>query len=202
MPALAALAHAGYETVDVCGNIAAGDLPDEVNEMGVAVNVGARTHSDFLALLATVGLLVTSPGLTTMLEASAHGTPTVCLPPQNLSQILNGDRFALLVDPGCRIAWPGDVLDLRAVERARMNGEGAGLEVMGRALASVDPARVRPRLRHDIEAAIRQARRFARWTALADDAGHDGARQVAEILLDIVARRGSRVSVRQRAGAS
>lgn len=188
LPALSALARSGYQTVDVCGNIQVADLPPGISELGITVRIGRHPHANFIALLASAGLIMTSPGLTTLLEASASGAPTVCLPPQNLSQILNGQRFALTADPACHIAWPTDVLDLELIDSARVAGEEAGLEAMALALAAQDPALVRPRLQQAIEDAIKSAARSDSWSALADDAGLGGARQVAEILLDVATR--------------
>lgn len=185
-PALAALARAGYRTVHICGNLNTADVPVSAEHASLAIHIGPRPHAEFLALLSQAGLLMTSPGLTTLLESSAAQTPTVCLPPQNLSQIFNGDRFAALVSAGCHVRWPRTVLDLTAVERARMGGEEAGLEVIDHALNVADPISVQPWLRGRLTAAIRQAERHQTWSALADDAGYDGARQVAEIVLGLV----------------
>ncbi|HET8683395.1 MAG TPA: hydroxymethylcytosylglucuronate/cytosylglucuronate synthase [Micromonosporaceae bacterium] len=186
-PALAALARAGYRTVHACGNISAVDIPETARVPAVTIQVGPRPHAEFLALLARAGLLLTSPGLTTLLEASSQATPTVCLPPQNLSQILNGDRFATIVDAGCRVSWPVGVLDLGAVEQARVHGEEAGLAEIDRVLRSHDPAAVHPRLLELVEAAILRAGQVRSWSALADDTGRGGAHQVAQVLLGIVA---------------
>ena len=46
------------------------------------------SHSEFIELLRETSVLLTSPGLTTMLEAFALNVRTVFLPPQNYSQYL------------------------------------------------------------------------------------------------------------------
>jgi hypothetical protein len=52
-------------------------------------------------------LLITSPGSTTILHAMAINLPTLLLPPQNLSQILNA---RLCSKPGAdTMQWPASV---------------------------------------------------------------------------------------------
>ena len=122
-PSVEALVATGFETIDVCGNV-----PPQV--IG-GVHIGARSHHEFLALLADTDVLVTAPGLTTLLEADALRVPTVCLPPQNLSQVMNGDRFATSIgDSSARMMWPGQVLKLSDVTAARIRGEDAALKVI------------------------------------------------------------------------
>lgn len=129
---------------------------------------------------------MTSPGLTTLLEASAHRTPTVCLPAQNLSQIFNGDRFAASVDAKCRVGWPPTSLDRSEVEHARLAGEYAGLAVIDKALDRLDPHAVHPWLIDQLIAAIRHATTVTRWDGLTTDAGTRGADQIAAQLLNLL----------------
>ncbi len=125
LPTVRALLAAG-RMVRVAGNVG-GAVAEQLAELGVASGVMARP--DFLSLVASAGLLVTSPGMTAMLEAGAARTPTILLPPQNLSQILNADALAGEV-VSRRIDWPDQWLSRAAVEEARLLGEEAALEVI------------------------------------------------------------------------
>lgn len=185
-PALRACEATGFHTVHLCGNCRPSDLPS--GDLSLTVRAGRLPHEDFLELLAKTGLLITSPGLTTLLEASAHQTPTVCLPAQNLSQIFNGDRFASAVDPKCRVGWPPAILDRSEIEHARLAGEDAGLAVIDNALGHLDPCAVHPWLLNQLIAAIRQTTTVTRWDGLTTATGTRGADQIAARLLDLLDR--------------
>ena len=187
-PVLRACKATGFHTVHLCGNSRSSDLPSVADDLSLTVRAGRLPHSEFLELLAKTGLLITSPGLTTLLEASAHQTPTVCLPAQNLSQIFNGDRFACSVDANCRVEWPMTVLDRCEVERARLAGEDAGIAVIDNALGRLDPRAVHPWLLDQLIAAIRHTTTLTRWDGLATDVGTRGADQIAALLLNLLDR--------------
>lgn len=187
-PALRACKATGFHTVHLCGNIRPSDLPSVADDLSLTVRAERLPHGDFLELLAKTGLLMTSPGLTTLLEASAHRTPTVCLPAQNLSQIFNGDRFASSVDANCRVGWPPPILDRSEMEHARLAGEDAGLAVIDTALGRLDSRAVHPWLLDQLIAAIRHATTVTRWDGLTTNAGTRGADQVAALLLDLLGR--------------
>jgi hydroxymethylcytosylglucuronate/cytosylglucuronate synthase len=163
------------------------DVAHLVGNLPNVASVGPRPHYEFLDLLASTGLLITSPGLTTLLEASRAGTPTVCLPPQNLSQIFNAERFAVAMDNQLRVTWHPDVLDPAAVESARVHGEEAALAVIDRALAAADTRTCHEVLEADLGHAIAHAKHFTAWDGLVVD-GADGAAQVATILLHLINR--------------
>jgi hydroxymethylcytosylglucuronate/cytosylglucuronate synthase len=190
-PTLQALASAGFTSVEVCGNVhgalATACQPASLPELRIA----ARGHTEFLGLLDRAALLVCSPGLTTLIEAGHRSLPTVCLPPQNLSQILNSDRFAERVHPACRVRWPGHVLDGAAIEQARPQGEEAAVELLYAALAAASrhTARLWPQLEEALCLAIRQAGTLQHWDGLVAGSGVRGAEQVAMLLYDILHQR-------------
>ncbi|MGH4008233.1 MAG: hydroxymethylcytosylglucuronate/cytosylglucuronate synthase [Pseudonocardiaceae bacterium] len=187
-PALRACEATGFHTVRLCGNIRPSDQPSIANDLSLTVRAGALPHGEFLELLAKAGLLMTSPGLTTLLEAGAHRTATVCLPAQNLSQIFNGDRFASSVDAKCRVGWPPAILDRSEIEHSRLAGEDAGLAVIDNALGRLDPRAVHPWLLDQLIAAIRHTTTVTRWDGLTTDAGARGADQIAALVLDLLDR--------------
>lgn len=133
LPLAERLAAAGRPVAAVCGN-----LPARFRERLAALlpgrpPVGAQLGADFDTLLRRADLLITSPGSTTLLQASAMRLPTLLLPPQNLSQILNAALFAR---PDARpIQWPAEILDLERVEALRPEGEDAALAYIYGAIA-------------------------------------------------------------------
>ncbi|GAA4803508.1 hydroxymethylcytosylglucuronate/cytosylglucuronate synthase [Streptomyces ziwulingensis] len=189
---LGALAAAGVREVHVAGNLPAGFTVDADHPPGVDVTYGSLPHETFLERLADTDVLLTSPGLTTLLEAGARGRPTVCLPPQNLSQIFNGRHHSHAVGTDVRVRWPQEVFSEADVLRDRTGPEDTALRVIyggiAAAAAGPDAHRVRADVRDAIRAALRDARAGARWTGLTDAVGRHGARQVADRLLALVPR--------------
>jgi hydroxymethylcytosylglucuronate/cytosylglucuronate synthase len=186
-PTLRALARAGFTTIEVCGNVAGAVAAVR----GLArLRLAARGHTAFLDLLDRAALLLCSPGLTTLIEAGHRALPTVCLPPQNISQILNGERFAAHVHPECRVRWPEGVLDIAAIEQARPQGEEAAVALLYAALAAASrhTARLWPQLEQAISQAIRRACTPQPWDGLIAGSGVRGAEQVAMLLYDILQR--------------
>ncbi|MCP2257406.1 hydroxymethylcytosylglucuronate/cytosylglucuronate synthase [Streptoalloteichus tenebrarius] len=188
-PALAALADAGVREVHVAGNLPP-DLTRELTggpDTGPALAVSAHPlgHTEFLAELDRCDLLVASPGLTTLLEASSRGTPVVCLPPQNVSQVLNGRQYAAACSAATRVRWPEEVLDEDRLLASRIGGEATALPVIyGRIdRASEAPEPVRRALRAQVRAAVDAVRLDADWTGLARRIGVRGADQVADAVL-------------------
>ncbi|MGW7573850.1 hydroxymethylcytosylglucuronate/cytosylglucuronate synthase [Streptomyces sp. NPDC054765] len=203
-PAVRALSDAGFRTVEICGNVDTAMLPEQdILPAGVAVSVGPRSHEEFLDLLDRAQLLVTSPGLTTLLEAAQRRLPTVCLPPQNVSQILNGDRFAAAVGAVCRVPWPSEVLAPGQVDAVRAQGEHAALSVVYGAIeraARQADSWVRQRLQRDIGTAIGHSRRVPDWGVLLGRTGGRGAHQVVQRLTEVLTEHAPPAPVSRRAG--
>jgi hydroxymethylcytosylglucuronate/cytosylglucuronate synthase len=190
-PTLQALAAAGFTTIEVCGNV--GALAEQVAHLAcpALVRSAARAHSEFLNLLDRATLLVCSPGLTTLIEAGQRCLPTVCLPPQNVSQILNSARFAEQVHPGSRVDWPACVLDMETIEQARPLGEEAAVARLYEALAAAtrQRAQIWRDLQEAVGAAIGQAQVYRSWDGLVTGMGMRGAQQVASMLYELLHRR-------------
>jgi hydroxymethylcytosylglucuronate/cytosylglucuronate synthase len=185
-PTIDALICRNYSEIAICGNIGEAELPP-IGAAGVRITSGRYQHESFLALVEQAGILVTSPGLTTLLEGSSMCTPTVCLPPQNISQVFNSERFAQVVSPYCRVSWPRQVLDLAALHQVRLDGEAAALAAMSDALGSRSPEAWHAEFTERIVAAIDATRHVPSWSALTDQAGVDGADQVADAVVETVA---------------
>ncbi|MGK5632450.1 hydroxymethylcytosylglucuronate/cytosylglucuronate synthase [Streptomyces sp. URMC 123] len=191
--ALDALREAGVQEVRVTGNLPSGSLavlcPAGPGDGPLRVTAGPLPHGAFLEQLASVDVLLASPGLTTLLEAGALGTPVVCLPPQNLSQVFNGRFHSRAVGASVRARWPAQVFAEEHALAARLEGEEPALRVVydGIARAAAEDAEeVRRAVREEVLAALRQAARGADWTGLAAAVGTGGAAQVADGVLSLL----------------
>lgn len=103
---LGALEDFDIREVHVAGNLAPGFPVEPLCGSRVRVSYGPLGHGEFLDRLAAADVLLTSPGLTTLLEAGALARPVVCLPPQNLSQIFNARFHSRAVGADIRVRWP------------------------------------------------------------------------------------------------
>ncbi|MFI9204071.1 hydroxymethylcytosylglucuronate/cytosylglucuronate synthase [Streptomyces sp. NPDC053048] len=189
--ALAALEAFGVEEVHVAGNvpdgIVSGLRPGSGPGSALRVTAGPLGHGAFLDRLADCDVLVTSPGLTTLLEAGALAAPVVCLPPQNLSQIFNGRFHSSAVGADVRVRWPDEVFREESVLENRAS-EDTALRMIYGGIAGADTARVRPALSRALLAALGRARDGADWKGLTDAVGTDGADRVARHVLTLMAR--------------
>ncbi|MFJ9770435.1 hydroxymethylcytosylglucuronate/cytosylglucuronate synthase [Kitasatospora sp. NPDC101157] len=208
-PALEALTASGITEVHIAGNLPAWLAAQLVDSCAhpATTTVGALPHEDFLRRLAECDVLLTSPGLTTLLEAGQLGTPTLCLPPQNLSQIFNGRFHSRAVGTDVRLRWPAEVFDEDEVLALRTHGVGKALDLIYGGIA-----RAADLGRHRTATAVRQGlveklKRLADgfgagasapgnsdpgssvpgssvpdWTAMTRSVGTAGAAQVADAL--------------------
>ena len=172
----------GYQ-VRVIGNVdtqTAASFP-------AGVEAGPVRHSEVGRLLAESSLLFTSPGLTTLLEAGAAGIPTVMLPPQNVSQVLNADKVTRGTQPHfARTDWPPEHLDTSKVRALAKRSEMRALRYMYDRLESLAG-------RGDIaqivaEDCLGRLPASADWlTDYANSVGTGGAAQVAQIVRQVAA---------------
>ncbi|MER7668096.1 hydroxymethylcytosylglucuronate/cytosylglucuronate synthase [Kitasatospora sp. NPDC096128] len=130
--ALEALTASGVTEVHIAGNLPAwlaAHLMDSCTHPPVTA-VGALPHKEFLRRLAECDVLLTSPGLTTLLEAGRLGTPTLCLPPQNLGQIFSGRFHSQALGADVRLRWPREVFDEEEALALRVHSEGKALDLI------------------------------------------------------------------------
>ncbi|MFD9692220.1 hydroxymethylcytosylglucuronate/cytosylglucuronate synthase [Kitasatospora sp. NPDC059088] len=197
--ALEALTASGVTEVHIAGNLPAwlaAQLVDSCAHPPVTT-VGALRHQDFLHRLADCDVLLTSPGLTTLLEAGQLGTPTLCLPPQNLSQIFNGRFHSRVLGADVRLRWPPEVFDEEEALALRAHGAGKALDLIHGGIArAADLGRHRTAaaVREGLVEKLRQLASVAAtappapdWTALTSAVGTAGAAQVADALLRLLA---------------
>ncbi|MFI8872269.1 hydroxymethylcytosylglucuronate/cytosylglucuronate synthase [Streptomyces sp. NPDC055243] len=184
----------GVREAHVAGNLPA-DLARRLcgaSDSALSVTAGPLDHGEFLHRLAACDLLLTSPGLTTLLEAGSLSVPTVCLPPQNLSQIFNGRFHSRAVMADVRVVWPPTVFTEDAALAHRPQGEDAALRVIYGGITAAAEAPNAPRtvtaVRDGVLEALRRAADGADWGGLAARVGTGGAAQVADALLDVLDR--------------
>lgn len=181
-PVVEALECCGFRTIEVCGN-----LPSDSYETlrGTTVHVGQHSPNRFDELVRTAGMLVTSPGLTTLLAASAAGTPTICMPPQNLSQVDNASRHADCTFSAAIVPWPVDVMQPGELARLRVKGEAQAIEYIYAGIrgCAANPGSIQQQLKRQIKIAIGHASRHRDWSRMADLIGQQGAAEVASIVL-------------------
>ncbi|OPC78063.1 hydroxymethylcytosylglucuronate/cytosylglucuronate synthase [Embleya scabrispora] len=189
---LEALAAHGVHEVHLAGNLPA-DLAGRLVDASITpphVTTGALAHGEFLDRLAGCDVLLTSPGLTTLLEAGRQHVPTLCLPPQNLSQIFNGRFHSRAIGTQTRIAWPKAVFAEEEALSLRTRGEDHALERIYAGIAAAADTAGRSTavvLRDDILTALRAAAAETRdWGALTATVGVDGAADVADALLALL----------------
>ena len=185
MPVLKSLVSAGYRRVEVCGNLAMADLGHGPEALSLDLHVNPRSHEEFMALLGSAGVLLTSPGLTALLEASACGCPTVCLPPQNLSQIFNAQRFAKAVSEELVVSWPRGVVDSDRLDKVRGDGEGAALTFIDASLTAIDPESIHADLSRQVKDSLSAVELSIDWQGLIRESGNQGALEVADLLRDL-----------------
>ncbi|MEU4954022.1 hypothetical protein ACFYN3_23550 [Streptomyces lavendulae] len=116
--------------------------------------------------------------------------PTVCLPPQNLSQIFNGRYHGQALGAPLRVLWPKEVLAEDEVLALRAKGEDHALEriygAIGAAARGDDRQDIGRALRDGVLDALRRSAGVDRWDALTTAVGTRGAAQVADALLDVL----------------
>ncbi|MFV0126444.1 hydroxymethylcytosylglucuronate/cytosylglucuronate synthase [Streptomyces sp. HMX112] len=191
--AVEALAAEGVSEVHIAGNVPS-DLVARLtggSSGAPRTTAGPLPHSAFLDRLADTDVLLTSPGLTTLLEADGLGVPTVCLPPQNLSQVFNGRFHSRAVGADVRTRWPEDVFTEDEALARRAEGEDHALTLIYGSIAETATGpgadAARRRLRDAIRGALRTAGTHQGWGGLASRVGTEGAAQVADAVLSLVA---------------
>jgi hydroxymethylcytosylglucuronate/cytosylglucuronate synthase len=174
------LLERGYD-VQVAGNLGP-ETRSRLGETGVQAEL--LSHAEFLTALAAASILVTSPGLTTILEAGAVGIPTVLLPPQNLSQMLNTELVTELTPTQEVVGWPPGFLDGTRIHDLRRQGEMAAVRYIYSTIERMSRLKdIRTHLAESMSHSLPPSG-FG-LTAYAAFVGSDGAARVASIVRDL-----------------
>ncbi len=181
-PALTALEKAGFDHVVVAGNLDPAGLSRRLSESStLSVSGGRLDRGDFLEELRTAELVLTSPGRTTLLELAALDQRAVVLPPQNISQTVNAQDVADLVEPGVVVRWPVGVLDPAELAARRELGEEEAVRYMYARFAATTPSDCATEIGEALSTAIRLAQRI-RMAPFSGSDGRDGAVQIADLV--------------------
>jgi hydroxymethylcytosylglucuronate/cytosylglucuronate synthase len=171
----------------ICGNI---------NEEGCrrlramvpdSVAVGPQPGDTFERILSEADFLISSPGSTTLLQAMSIDLPTILLPSQNRSQILNARLYAR---PGSDVMeWPDRVINDAEFERQRSQGVRAVYQYFYRAIIEAAASKERS---EEVVAVMRRALSAAPANGILDPSLHSlgiaGAEQVARLLQQVALR--------------
>jgi hydroxymethylcytosylglucuronate/cytosylglucuronate synthase len=177
-PLLRELQALSLPVLAVCGN-----LPNEYRRQALELlpqcGIGPQSPYEFEALLRQADFLITSPGSTTILQALSLRLPTLLLPPQNLSQILNARLFCR--DDAPPMSWPIGVIDPVRIDDLRPAGEDA---VLAYIYGSIGAAAANETAALEVAVMVRKALRGMPKSGVLDPSlrclGFNGAAQVAQ----------------------
>jgi hydroxymethylcytosylglucuronate/cytosylglucuronate synthase len=185
IPLVKMLNATGRRVSAICGNLGQEVCTRLAALMPECPAIGAQTPYDFEQTLRNADLLITSPGSTTILQAASIRLPTLLLPPQNLSQMMNAglyaDRLAGVMQ------WPVSVIDREAVEGLRPKGEEVVLVyIYGAIVRAAALASLRAEVADAIEGSLAQAPRGGVLSQSVAELGSNGAGQVAQVLKQLL----------------
>jgi len=187
---LRALERIGFSQVRLAGNVKKARLSEVVaRHPDMRVTVGTSNHQEFQDLMAQTPLLLTSPGLTTLIESGAMQKRTVILPPQCLSQFFNAEGVIYHSQrPEVVVQWPETVVDRATLENIRRGGEDAALLYLYREFRRAEgDERVVEFLTDSIVRAVQAGRRYSATSDYTNAIGRQGAPQVAHKLRQMLA---------------
>lgn len=175
------LLKSGRTISAICGNINAAGCARLRAIVPDSVAVGPQPPQAFERILSDADLLIASPGSTTILQAMSIDLPTLLLPSQNRSQLINARVFSK-TDADI-MQWPASVLDMAELERMRALGLPAANNYIYRSIvdaaASTERCReVATMIRNNVSRAPRDGVLDPRLHAL----GIAGADQVARLI--------------------
>lgn len=181
LPLAGYLRESGRTVLAVCGNFSPAACAQLRTLLPECNAIGPQTPYAFEQTLQDADLLITSPGSTTMLQAISMGLPTLLLPPQIISQVLNAQVFAK--PQADTMQWPAAVLDLEELDRRHAHGMAAMANYFYRSVAA---ARVSRPMADEIAAVIRKGVENAPPGGVLNPdvsrLGFSGASQVARLL--------------------
>jgi hydroxymethylcytosylglucuronate/cytosylglucuronate synthase len=144
----------------------------------------------FLREIGRSEIFLTSPGLTTLLETAGIQTPTILLPPQNLSQYSNERMHRMAFPEHESILWPTKNLDFVSLEPHLQKGEELVVKRIDHSLAQLrGDAEIREKLEIAFRMALARVRKCGvRTKSILDVIGGDGSAQILEVLGGLLER--------------
>jgi hydroxymethylcytosylglucuronate/cytosylglucuronate synthase len=151
------------------------------------VAVGPQLSREFERLLTQADVLITSPGSTTILQAMSIDLPTLLLPAQNRSQLVNAELFSKR--DAAIMRWPDSVLDLTELKRIRNDGLSAENNYIYKSIVGAARSKIRS---DEVATVIRNGVRDGVEDGVLDVALHAlgiaGADQVAQLVEQVALR--------------
>ena len=187
--ALEAIEATDHKKVVVTGNLHRPHLePVLERHPKLDVALAPADHASMMKLLGQCEVLLTSPGLTMILEAGAADVPTILLPPQNVSQFLNADWVRTAGGDRGIVEWPQSVISREQLDEVRWEGEDAALEfVYGR--ISEAGASAKSHVAVEVRRALSSPHETLRGvTRYIEVVGSRGAEQVAAHVQELLRR--------------
>ncbi len=180
-PLVNLLQTSGRKISAVCGNLS-GEACRQLRAMLPECDaIGPQSPQAFERTLMNADLLITSPGSTTLLQATSINLPTLLLPPQNRSQFINAQLYSKADADIMR--WPSSVLDEEKLEQMRSHGISA---VLGYIFKSIIDAAASQKIADEVAAVISNAVSNAPLDGVLNpclsELGVAGADQVARLL--------------------
>ena len=181
LPLAGCLRSSGQPVFAVCGNLSPAACAQLRTMFPECQAIGPQTPYAFEQTLQDADLLITAPGSTTMLQALSMGLPTLLLPPQIISQILNARVFTK--PRADTMQWPASVLDLAELDRQHARGLGAMANYFYRSIAAAkDSQQIADEMAAIIRKGVQDAPRNGVLNPDVSRLGFSGASQVARLL--------------------
>lgn len=142
---------------------------------------------EFLKETSRSEILVTSPGLTTLLETAGLKIPTVLLPPQNLSQYINCRMHQMASANGEAVFWPTEGLSFGSLESFLDEGEE---RVVNRIYQGIGELAGNSEISESLEGVFRSSLHRARTGriptgTILDMIGGNGSAEIIEVLTNL-----------------
>ncbi|WP_354597350.1 hypothetical protein R1Y80_16790 [Streptomyces sp. JL1001] len=189
--AVEALIEAGFESILIAGNTPRPDLEAMVAPYRAQAEFrfGPLTRAEYRTRITGSALCLSQPGLMSLLEASSTGTPLIRLPPQNVSGFQQAEIHRIATGAHTGLDWPIDVVDEAVVARKAGESEAAGNDYVYAAIADGLAHRAdatRRSLRDQLAKLIPECLALPPdvWTGLVEKVGTDGAKEIADVVLD------------------
>lgn len=143
----------------------------------------------FLREIGRSEIFFTSPGLTTLLETAGLQTPTILLPPQNLSQYSNERMHRMAFSQQESISWPAKDLDFVSLEPFLQEGEESVVKRIDHSLAQLGgDVEAREKLEMAFRRALARVRTRGTAASILDVIGGEGSAQVLGVLGELLER--------------
>ncbi|WP_226366961.1 hypothetical protein [Pseudonocardia sp. ICBG162] len=186
-----ALIGAGFERIVIVGNTPRPTLESIVASYFAQAEFrfGPLTRAEYRSWIAGSALCLSQPGLMSLLEASSTGTPLIRLPPQNVSGFQQAEIHRIATGAETGLDWPANVVDEVVVARRAGESEAAGNDYVYGAIADGLAHRAdstRRFFRDQLATQIPECLALPSdvWTGLVEKVGTDGAREIADVVLD------------------